>query len=139
VLIIATVLGFSGVIGIAFWLVKGCLDAMRVGLLTRFMGVVGVALGPALVLGFGTVILPFWLLALGVLFLGFWPTGLPPAWEEGRAIPWVSSREAMQNALGNGVEGGRNGEVEAVGPGVRQAEPPPDPAAGEPRKRKRRR
>jgi hypothetical protein len=142
ILIATTVLGFSGVIGLAYWLVKGCLDAMRTGILTRFLGVLGIAIGPALVLGFGTVVLPFWLLLLGALFLCLWPTGLPPAWDEGRAIPWVSSREAIQGALGEGIEAGRNGEVEAVGPGVRTPEAPAGPAdeaEGGRRKRKRRR
>ena len=52
-----------GVLALGFWLVKGSLDAMRLGLLTRFMGVLGIALGPALVLGFGLYVLPLWLIA----------------------------------------------------------------------------
>jgi hypothetical protein len=135
---------FSGLLAIAFWLVKGCLDAMRIGLLGRFVGIVGVVIGPALVVTpFGAFLLPVWLLALAALFLGFWPRGVPPAWREGRAIPWQSSREVLQDALENQVAGTRNGEVEAVGPGVRQAEPPGASTGGTAgsgrRKRKRRR
>ena len=90
----ANALGLTGVLALGFWLVKGSLDAMRVGLLTRFMGVMGIALGPALVLGFGLLVLPLWLVALGVLFLGRWPRGMPPAWITGRAEPWQSAGDA---------------------------------------------
>src|SRR5947209_6177690 len=74
---------FSGLLAVAFWLVKACLDAMRIGLLSRFLGMVGVVIGPALVVTpFGAFLLPLWLLALGALFLGVWPRGVPPAWRE---------------------------------------------------------
>jgi MFS family permease len=138
-LIASTVLGFSGVLALAFWLVKGCLDAMRVGLLGRFMGVVGVALGPALVLGFGSILLPVWLVALAALFFGLWPRGLPPAWQTGQAIPWPSARESLEGGIEDGLVTGPNGEVEAVGPGVRPSEPSDGAATGGRRKRKRRR
>ena len=121
-LLIPQYLGISAVLALAFWLVKGSLDAMRAGLLTRFMGVLGVALGPAFVLGFGSLILPLWLIALAALFLGFWPRGLPPAWETGEAVPWAP-REPRAAAPADGDAAGpdRNGEVDAVGPGVRGA------------------
>ncbi len=91
---IANGLGLTGVLALGFWLVKGSLDAMRIGLLTRFMGIMGIALGPALVLGFGLLVMPLWLVALGVLFLGRWPRGMPPAWVTGRAEPWQSGASA---------------------------------------------
>ena len=50
---------------------------MRIGLLTRFMGILGIALGPAFVLQFGSLILPLWLIALGALFAGRWPRRPP--------------------------------------------------------------
>ena len=122
VLDVANVLGLTGVLALGFWLVKGSLDAMRIGLLTRFMGVLGIALGPALVLGFGLLVLP--LLA-----------GRP-----GRAVPRpLAARHAagLDHRQGGAVAqrqgmrrrdepppadagGGRNGEVDAVGPGVRK-------------------
>ncbi len=125
VLIAATVIGFSGVLALGYWFVKGSLDAMRVGLLTRFMGWIGVALGPALILGFGTLLMPVWLIALGAMLLGLWPRGVPPAWREGRAVPWPSM--SPSRASGELVGGSRNGEVEPVGPGVRQTEEPDKP------------
>jgi hypothetical protein len=121
VLIVSTVLGFSGVLALAFWFVKGCLDSMRVGLLTRFMGVIGIAIGPSLVFGFGTVLMPVWLVALGALFLGLRLGGRPPAWTEGRAVPWPSLG-GPGGQRGAALDGGQNGEVEAVGPGVRKGD-----------------
>ena len=123
VLDVANVLGLTGVLALGFWLVKGSLDAMRIGLLTRFMGVLGIALGPALVLGFGLLVLPLWLVALGVLFLGRWPRGTPPAWTTGRAIPWPGSGDARPSDEAPPpaqLDAGRNGEVDAVGPGARK-------------------
>lgn len=119
VLVVATVFGLTGVLALGFWLVKGSLDAMRLGLLTRFMGVLGIALGPALVLGFGLYVLPLWLIALGVMFAGFWPRGVPPAWKTGRAEPWQTAGAAGPEPDTPEAGGaGRNGEVDAIGPGV---------------------
>ena len=128
VLVGATVFGLTGLLALGFWLVKGSLDAMRLGLLTRFMGVLGMALGPALLLGFGVYVLPLWLIALGVLFAGgYWPRGLPPAWTTGRAVPWPTAAGARDARDADAVPelpepsgAGRNGEVEAIGPGVRK-------------------
>ena len=67
------------------------MNAMRVGLLPRYLGYIGVAAG-ALVL-FPIVPVPvvqcFWLAALAVLLAGRWPAGMPPAWSSGEAIPWA--------------------------------------------------
>jgi MFS family permease len=117
-------LGIVGALALGFWFVKGSLDFMRLGLLGRFMGVVGIALGPALVLGFGLLVMPIWLIALGVLFMGWWPGGLPPAWVTGRAQPWESLREPAARPDEPAELGGeRNGDVEAIGPGVRKGSP----------------
>jgi hypothetical protein len=132
---IANALGLTGVLALGFWLVKGSLDAMRVGLLTRFMGVLGIALGPALVLGFGLLVLPLWLVALGVLFLGRWPRGMPPAWVSGRAEPWQSgggAPPASDVPAEADPSGRRNGEVDAVGPGVRKPGADPESEHREP-------
>ena len=125
-LVIPRAVGISAALALAFWLVKGSLDAMRVGLLTRFMGILGIALGPAFLLQFGSLILPLWLLALAALFLGRWPGGMPPAWESGQAVPWPTADERRaaaapaQDAAPVDAGAGRNGEVDALGPGVRR-------------------
>jgi hypothetical protein len=136
--------GFSGALALVFWFIKNCLDAMRIGLLSRFMGVVGVILGPALLFGVGQLLLPFWLVALGFMYLGVSPRGRPPAWEAGTVVesPGLGSSRARPDESEPGEAGGeRNGEVQAVGPGVRPAADDDHAAraeAGPRRKRKRR-
>jgi hypothetical protein len=78
--------------GLATWLIS--LNAMRAGLLSRFMGVMGVILGALFVLPLiaSPIIQLFWLIALGVLFLDRWPGGRGPAWETGEPIPWPSAQ-----------------------------------------------
>lgn len=72
------------------------LNAMRAGLLSRFMGVLGMILGALFVLPLiaSPIIQLFWLLALGALFLGVWPGGgRGPAWETGEATPWPTAAD----------------------------------------------
>jgi hypothetical protein len=80
-------------VAIAFVLIS--LQAMNQGLLSRFMGYLGMFAG-ALVL-FQIIQVPvvqtYWLLAVAYLISGRWPTGVPPAWRSGRAEPWPSSAE----------------------------------------------
>jgi hypothetical protein len=135
--------GFSiaGTLALAFWFVIGSLNAMRVGLLSRFMGVLGMIIGPAFLLGLAPPVTAFWLLAVGVLFLGRWPRGLPPAWERGEAVPWPSMARADEETVEEDGSGSRNGEIESVGPAVRRPQPEQAAAGGlrARRKRKRRR
>jgi len=84
-------------VGIAFVLV--CLYAMRVGLLTRFIGVLGMCVGGAFALTFGQISpfpQSFWLGALGLLFAGRWPNGQPPAWSTGRDEPWPTQQQLRE-------------------------------------------
>jgi hypothetical protein len=66
------------------------LNAMRVGLLSRFMGVmgviVGVAVAPILPIDQQGIIRVFWLAALGVLFLGRWRNTAGVGHRRGRAV-----------------------------------------------------
>jgi hypothetical protein len=136
-----SVTAFAGTIALSFWFVIGSLNAMRVGLLTRFMGVLGIIVGPGFIFGFAPPVMVLWLIGVGILFLGHWPQGLPPAWERGKAIPWPKAGEgAVPEAEPTG--GSRNGEVEPVGAGVRkpaQEQEAEQPAGAPRRKRKRRR
>ena len=92
-------------LGLAFVLVS--LNAMRVGLLTRFLGILGIIVGGLTIfpLDQPQIVRAFWLIALGALIAR--TAGRPPAWETGRAIPWPSNqqiREARQQAdLGTNV------------------------------------
>ncbi len=133
--VFASLLGLPGALGIALALVLISLNAMRVGLLTRFMGVLGMITGALQVLPFGgplPVVQTFWLLMLGLLILGRWPNGQPPAWRTGNAEPWPASARQRQRAQ---AAAARRGEVEPE-PEPVSAGPSPSATA---RKRKRKR
>ena len=64
-----------------------CLYAMRTGLLSRFWGSLGMALGVAALLLLVQFTLIFFIY-FGLLLIGKLPGGRPPAWAAGEAIPW---------------------------------------------------
>src|ERR671934_143337 len=77
--LIAGLVTTVGSLVLAAWFVLGSLHAMRVGLLTRFMGVLGIVIGPGLlILPPIPFVMTFWLIGVGLLFLGRWPRGVPP-------------------------------------------------------------
>jgi hypothetical protein len=91
-------------LALGFGFVLIALNAMRVGLLTRFMGVLGIIVGVTFVLPVDQqgIIRVFWLGALGFLILGRWPN-VPKAWVTGEPEPWPSQqqlREQRQAARG---------------------------------------
>jgi len=100
----------AGTLAFGFAFVMISLNAMRVGLLSRFMGILGVIVGVLTVIPVGgplPIVQTFWLGAIAVLFAGRWPQGMPPAWSTGRAEPWPSQqelRERRQRARGGADE-----------------------------------
>ncbi|MCW2991576.1 MAG: hypothetical protein JWM73_2170 [Solirubrobacterales bacterium] len=94
----AGLVAFIGRVALGLGIVLIALNAMRVGLLTRFMGILGIMAGAFM--AFPLVQLPivqaFWLVGIGVLFLGRFPGGVPPAWESGRAEPWPSRQQLLE-------------------------------------------
>ena len=141
-------LALAGQLSLGFAFVLISLNAMRVGLLTRFMGVLGIIVGVLFVIPLGTlqVVQPFWLLALTALFLGRWPNGVPPAWQTGEAEPWPSQQELReQREKAKGAQGGGDGkpaptpEPEPAAAGAGQGTEAPAHPSSKKRKRKRRR
>ena len=143
-------------LGVAFIMIA--LNAMRVGLLTRFMGVlgmiVGVTVAPVLPLDQQGIIRIFWLGALAFLVLGRWPN-VPPAWTTGEARPWPTQQQLREQRMAErGTQQPRQRESKAPRaerkPPRAPAPTPPTPrradpsAAGQPhsaskkKKRKRR-
>jgi len=119
-----------GALALALAFVLICLNAMRVGLLSRFMGILGVIVG-------GTFILPidqqgiiriFWLIALSFLILGRWPGGMPRAWASGQAEPWPTQQQVREAAR---RERGADGADEEEEDGPRRL---PAPGAPSPRR-----
>lgn len=119
------VLGYIGSFMFAIGVIIISLNAMRVGLLTRFIGVLGIVVG-------ATVIIPipldqinllrsFWLLFVGLLLLGKMPgTADPPAWTRGEMIPWPSQQEIRERreaeraaARANAPDGDGDGDAPA--------------------------
>jgi len=103
-------LGFAANLALGFALVLIALNAMRAGLLSRFMGIIGIVIGALFVIpliGSPLVIQLFWSIALGLLFLDRWPGGRGPAWTSGEAVKWPSAAEQRAE-----VERGRAGPEE---------------------------
>ncbi|HEX2015776.1 MAG TPA: hypothetical protein VGN69_03700, partial [Solirubrobacteraceae bacterium] len=125
------------------WLVI-CLNAMRAGLLTRFMGVLGIIVGVLAVIpqlaSPVPVVQAFWLFALAVMISGRWPNGTPPAWVSGQAEPWPSQqelREAREAARAQSQPPKASGRPVTADPDT--PAPAPTHPASKKRKRKRRR
>jgi len=94
-------LGFAANLALGLAMVFICLNALRTGLLSRFMGVLGVVIGVLRAVPvIGSQLVPllflFWLIALAAVLLDRWPGGRGPAWETGQATPWPTMAE--QNA-----------------------------------------
>jgi hypothetical protein len=136
-LIAASLLQQLGPLALVAGLFLVSLNAMRVGLLTRFLGILGVVSAVLIIIPLIPLplVLSFWLIALGLMLLEV--SALPPAWRTGNAEPWPSASEGAQ----------RRREAEDRRQGIVRPEPQParEPVpAGRPhpsskkRKRKRR-
>ncbi len=130
-------INFAGQVVTAFLFVMLPLRARRVGLMSPFMGILGVVAGALLVLQIvpvvPVIIQAFWLGALGSLIIGNWPGGRGPAWESGEAEPWPTPQRrggAPPPEEGNGQGGSLLGPTNGD-------EPEPVPERPSSRKRKR--
>jgi hypothetical protein len=122
-------LRFVGLLSLVFALIYIPLWAMRTGLLTRFWGMLGLALGVSLViLPVGIFGLVFWFAIVGLMLAGWWIRPLPPAWEAGEAIPWPSGGEDIGPPP---EERGGSGTVEGSGREVAEPRLPEEGEAGE--------
>ncbi len=133
------IVGSLGTLCLALSLVFVSLNAMRVGLLNRFLGVLGVIVGALLVLplvpGGQSISQIAWLGALGAIFAGRWPGGRGPAWDTGEPIPWPTqaSRFSAETAAES------QGEVASSVPVEEEGDAAPAPSARSSRKRKKKR
>jgi hypothetical protein len=89
--------GLGGQLGFVIAMFYTCMHAMRTGLLPRFWGSLGMALGAVSFIFFQFALL--WFVYLGVLLLGRVPGGRPPAWETGEAMPWPKPGEEAAAAI----------------------------------------
>ena len=133
---VSVALGAAGSLGMALSLVLINVNAMRVGLVSRFLGIIGVIVGGLQVL---PLLPPFvlqiaWLGAIGLVFLDRWPAGRGPAWDSGESIPWPTAAQRAEARM----------EAEGAADPDPEPEPVPEPTEPSPqrskkRKRKRRR
>jgi hypothetical protein len=132
----ATVLYQLGRFALALAMVIVSLNAMKVGLLNRFFGILGIIAGVLLVLPVDQpgIVRSFFFIALGLMLLGRWMGGRPPAWQSGTAIPWPSQQEMRERR-----ERIRRGEDPDTVPAADPSDPRDEPAGDRhPRSRKRR-
>lgn len=124
----ASSIGIPAILGILIALVYISMSAMRVGLLSRFAGSVGIGLGASIILlgPFALLAMLVWIIYVGMMIGGWLPSGRPPAWQTGEPMPWPRPGEespAYLEAIGREVPEGGPPEIEAP-------EPQPE-AAGE--------
>lgn len=96
--------GFAigGQIGFLVAMIYTSLYAMRTGLLSRFWGALGIALGAVSFVFFQFTLL--WFIYLALLLLGWLPGDKPLAWGAGEAVPWPSPGEKMAGEDGTGSD-----------------------------------
>jgi hypothetical protein len=103
----------AGVIGVM-------INALRVGLIPRWMGILGMFTGLLLFLPIGgaelQVVPALWMVMMGVLYAGRFPGGDPPAWIAGESRPWPSGAQV------------RAERQAAKNPGASKRDVPPEPA-----------
>lgn len=101
ILAVFQVMDYGGELLLAVAFVLVSMQAMRVGLLTRFMGYLGVIAGILVLFAITPIpiVQAYWLVALGVLFAGRWPPGTPPSWQTGRVERWPSSQELREQRM----------------------------------------
>jgi len=96
---LGSLIALAGTFCVAVSFVLVALNSMRAGLLSQFMGILGVIVGALLVLpipGLSQtqfIVQAFWMGALAALFLDRWPKGRGPAWNVVESIRWPSARD----------------------------------------------
>jgi hypothetical protein len=142
----AATIGWLAVVAalsLAFAVGLNSVNARRAGLLSQFLGILGVIVGVLLVIPIigPPIVQFFWFVALGLLFIDRWPGQRErgAAWETGEPDPWPTTAElrAEQNAERIGREPER-ASPEPEEPGE-EYEDHEEPGAQHPRSKKRKR
>lgn len=126
-----TGIGLAGLLGFTVAVVYVSLWSMRTGLLSRFWGSLGIALGA--VFAFFTLFTLVWFIYVGLLLAGWVPGGRPKAWAAGEAVE--PPRPGMIKTDEDVIEGTAE-EVEGEAPDFPNGDD--DEPQGERRKRKKR-
>jgi hypothetical protein len=91
-------IAFLAGLALAAGMIAVMLNALRVGLLPRWVAVLGMLTAVLIFFPLGGTVLgvipAFWLVVMGILFSGRWPKpGEPLAWSTGEPRPWPSAAE----------------------------------------------
>jgi hypothetical protein len=131
------ILYLLGYLGIAIAFVMIAMRAMRVGLLTRSIGILGMAAGALFIVPIVPIPIVQFLFLVGVGLMLLEKGGLvrPPAWAAVEAIPWVNERQ-QERAAARARSRRRTSQAAALAP---VPTPPPAPSPSASKKRKRRR
>ena len=116
------------------------LSAMRVGLITRLIGYTGVISGALFIIGVPVltpIIQGYWLAATAVVLARRWPSGDPPAWDSGVAVPWTPIQRPPDERGTKAQRRARVSDKQVLAAVDKNQTPPPNPGAGR-SKRKRR-
>jgi hypothetical protein len=129
---------FPSVLGLIVLMVYLPLQALRAGLLTRFFGSIGIALGASMILILPVAVLAMlaWTAFLGLLFVDRVPGGRPPSWDAGEAIPLPRPGEEQPAARGGGDDAIEGDATEVDGEGSSDGD---RSSSGRPQRRKRKR
>ena len=105
-LVLSTLATF-GLLALTAALIMVSIGAIRTGLLSRFLGYVGVFGGILFIVPFFPIpaVQAFWLVGVGIVLAGVGDIVLPPAWAAGEAQPWPKSQgraDARERGRGNG-------------------------------------
>jgi hypothetical protein len=113
------------------------INALRVGLVVRWLGIVGIFTGLLIFFPIGgselQIVPAFWMVMMGVLYFGRWPNGEPPAWAAGEARPWPSRAQPRSAGQAGNGRAASAAAAAAVPAPVRPA------SSGSSRKRRRKR
>ncbi len=91
-------------LALAAGMVTVMVNAIRVGLVARWLGILGMFTALLIFLPIGgaelQIVPAFWLVMMGMLNGGRWPGGDPPAWTDGEARPWPSRAQVQAEKAG---------------------------------------
>ena len=129
-----------GMLSLIFAMVYTPLWAVRTGLLPRFFGTFGMALGASLIfiLQIALLVMLCWFAYFGLMLLGRTRAGRPPAWDAGEAIPWPAPGQEQQEPEADPAEEIVEGDAHEI-PGVGENPNAARRERAKRRKRKRRR
>jgi hypothetical protein len=102
--VLADYFGLIATLALTVGMIATVLNALRVGLLVRWMAIVGMFVAVLIFVPLGgselEIVQAFWMVMMGILYIGKWPNGEPPAWAAGEARPWPSQTQRASGKAG---------------------------------------